>query len=280
MRVLIAGCGYVGSRLGLLLAAAGAQVVGLARRPGRLPEGVEPLAADLTNPTALGALPDGFDVVFHAASADSRDPAAYERAYVRGVSNLIERLASRQAPRRFFFVSSTGVYGQDRGEWVDEDSPTDPARFTARALIEGERLALSAPFPATVVRFGGIYGPGRTGLIDRVRAGRAHWRTGHYTNRIHRDDCAGALQHLAGLEAPAQLYLGVDDEPTLERDVLVWLADRLGSESPPVAAPGESPRAGPGSKRCSNARLRAAGYRFRYPSFRQGYGDLLTPRAG
>jgi nucleoside-diphosphate-sugar epimerase len=276
VRVLIAGCGYVGSRLGLLLAAAGAQVVGLARRPGRLPEGVEPLAADLTNPTALGALPDGFDVVFHAASADSRDPAAYERAYVRGVSHLIERLASRQAPRRFFFVSSTGVYGQDRGEWVDEDSPTDPARFTARALIEGERLALSAPFPATVVRFGGIYGPGRTGLIDRVRAGRAHWRTGHYTNRIHRDDCAGALQHLAGLEAPAQLYLGVDNEPTLERDVLVWLADRLGSESPPVAAPGEGTRAGPGSKRCSNARLRAAGYRFRYPSFRQGYEELLT----
>jgi nucleoside-diphosphate-sugar epimerase len=161
---------------------------------------------------------------------------------------------------------------------VDEESPTTPARFTGRALLEGERLVLEAPFPTTVVRFGGIYGPGRTSLVDRVRAGQARWRPDHYTNRIHRDDCAGALRHLAGLDAPAQLYLGVDDEPALERDVLFWLADRLGSESLPVAGPREGTRAGPGSKRCSNARLRAVGYRFRYPSFRQGYGDLLTSR--
>jgi nucleoside-diphosphate-sugar epimerase len=278
LRVLIAGCGYVGSALAQRLAADGAQVFGLARRPVGLPPGVEPLAADLGDPATLEALPEGLELVFYAASSDARDPAAYERAYVLGVSNLLARLASYQTPRRFFLVSSTSVYGQHQGEWVDEESPTTPARFTGRALLEGERLVLEAPFPTTVVRFGGIYGPGRTSLVDRVRAGQARWRPDHYTNRIHRDDCAGALRHLAGLDAPAQLYLGVDDEPALERDVLFWLADRLGSESLPVAGPREGTRAGPGSKRCSNARLRAVGYRFRYPSFRQGYGDLLTSR--
>ncbi len=275
MRALIAGCGYVGSMLAQQLVADGAQVFGLARRPAGLPAGVEPLAADLGDPASLGVLPESLELVFYAASAGARDPAAYERAYVLGVSNLLERLASHQTPRRFFLVSSTGVYGQHHGEWVDEESPTTPVRFTGHALLKGERLALEAPFPTTVVRFGGIYGPGRTSLVDRVRAGQARWRPDHYTNRIHRDDCAGALHHLASLEAPAQLYLGVDDEPTLERDVQLWLAERLGSESPPVAGPRDGTRAGPGSKRCSNARLRAVGYRFRYPSFRQGYEELL-----
>ena len=76
----------------------------------------------------------------------------------------------------------------------------------------------------------------------------------------------------------AERSLGVDDEPTLERDVQLWLADRLGSESPCPIPPGEVSRAGPGSKRCRNSRLRASGYSFRYPSFRQGYAELLTPQ--
>jgi nucleoside-diphosphate-sugar epimerase len=275
VRVLIAGCGYVGAALGELLVAEGAQVFGLARRPVGLPAGVEPVEADLGDPASLGGLPEGLELVFYLASADARDPAAYERAYVQGVSNLIERLPSDRAPRRLFFASSTSVYGQRQGEWVDEESPTTPERFTSRALLEGERLVLAAPFPTTVVRFGGIYGPGRTGLIDRVRAGQARWRSGHYTNRIHRDDCAGSLHHLAGQETPDQLYLGVDDEPALERDVLAWLAERLGTEAPLAVESSEAGRSGPGSKRCRNARLRASGYRFRHPSFREGYAELL-----
>jgi nucleoside-diphosphate-sugar epimerase len=111
LRVLIAGCGYVGSALAQRLAADGAQVFGLARRPVGLPPGVEPLAADLGDPATLEALPEGLELVFYAASSDARDPAAYERAYVLGVSNLLARLASYQTPRRFFLVSSTSVYG-------------------------------------------------------------------------------------------------------------------------------------------------------------------------
>lgn len=273
MRVLIAGCGYVGSALAERLAAEGARVFGLARRPAGLPRGVEPLAADLTDPSSLEALPEGFEIVFYAASAGARDPQAYERAYVHGVSNLLARLARRSPPRRFVFVSSTAVYAQQQGEWVDEDSPTTPAGFRGRVLLEGERRSLAAPFPGTVVRFGGIYGPGRASLVERVRAGRARFRPGHYTNRIHRDDCAGVLRHVALLEAPAPLYLGVDDEPALERDVLVWLAERLGAPMPTASEAGSAET---GSKRCSNRRLRGEGYRLRYPSFREGYAQLLA----
>ncbi|MEN8182599.1 MAG: SDR family oxidoreductase [Myxococcota bacterium] len=272
----MAGCGYVGSALGVRLAAGGAQVFGLRRRPMGLPEGVEPVAADLTDPASLAALPSDLDLVYYAASAGARDPEAARRAYVHGVSGLLEALVRGPGPRRFFFVSSTGVYGQERGEWVDESSPTAPAHPAGLSLLEGERLSLSSPFPATVVRFGGIYGPGRTMLLERVRDGRARWRPGHHTNRIHREDCAGVLHWLASVERPAPIYLGVDDEPALERDVLSWLARQLGAQEPAAAPEEEGSGRARGSKRCRNRRLREAGYRFRYPTFREGYAELLS----
>jgi nucleoside-diphosphate-sugar epimerase len=125
-----------------------------------------------------------------------------------------------------------------------------------------------------VVRFGGIYGPGRASLIERVRSGEATYPATYrqYQNRIHRDDCAGVLAYLMSHGEPASLYLGVDDEPTEKRVVLSWLADRLGAPPPRAVAEAVSDR---GNKRCRNARLRRAGYRFRYPNFRAGYGALL-----
>jgi nucleoside-diphosphate-sugar epimerase len=179
--------------------------------------------------------------------------------------------------RRFVFVSSTGVYAQQDGSWVDEDTPAEPREFSDRALLDGERAVLGGPLPATVLRLGGIYGPGRTRLIESVRRGEARVRPGLYTNRIHRDDAAGALAHLLALAEPAPVYLGVDDEPAAEADVLNWIADRLGLPRPPAS------RAVPhdrlehrGNKRCRNARLRGSGYGFRYPTFREGYASLMT----
>jgi nucleoside-diphosphate-sugar epimerase len=163
---------------------------------------------------------------------------------------------------------------------VDEGSETAPAGFRGRILLEGERSVLAAPFPATVLRLGGIYGPSRTRLVDDVRAGRARFVPGRFTNRIHRDDAAGALQHLAGLEEAEACYLGVDCDPAEERVVLEWLAERLGAPRPRAAEAGEEAatrRAG--SKRCRNARLVATGYRFRHPSFREGYAALLAGSA-
>ena len=140
---------------------------------------------------------------------------------------------------------------------------------------EGEGLVRQSGIAHIVVRFAGIYGPGRSSLIDRVRRGDScRADPPLYTNRIHSDDCAAAMHHLITLDDPASLYLGVDDEPAPQCEVMDWIAGRLGVSAPPRASGSviEGPR---GNKRCRNKRLRDTGYRFRYPSFREGYAARL-----
>ncbi len=273
--ILIAGCGDVGSLAGVELAAQGHEVWGLRRNIDLLPAEIRSYAADLTVPGDLGELPGDLDFVVYAAGADARDEAAYQRAYVEGLQNLLAALVEQgQAPKRIFYTSSTAVYAQRDGEWVDEESRAEPKRFSGRLVLEGEGVLAACPFPSTVLRLGAIYGPGREGLIERVRTGRAKRAPGrmNYTNRIHRSDAAGALVHLMGMADPEDLYLGVDCEPVAEAELLAWLADRLGVPVPEEEA-ANARRAG--SKRCSNARLLATGYRFRYPTFREGFAEQL-----
>lgn len=280
MNVLVAGCGYVGTSLGLRLAAAGHTVWGLRRDPSGLPASIRPVPADLAQPSALTALPAGLDAVVYAASAGGFDDASYRAAYVEGPAHLLAALeAQGHRVRRVVFVSSTGVYAQQDGSFVDENAPCEAKDFSAMRLLQGERLLRAGPYPATVLRLGGIYGPGRTRLIDDIAAGRATIASGppRYANRIHRDDAAGAIAHLLSIGEPADLYLGVDDDPADEADVIRWLAARLGVPVPPVAPGAAAPPGRRGNKRCLNARLRAAGYAFVYPTFREGYGALLRP---
>jgi nucleoside-diphosphate-sugar epimerase len=278
--ILIAGCGYVGTALGMRLAAAGHAVWGMRRAAEDLPPNIRHLAGDLSVPQTLQDLPPGLEVVFYTAAPNGADDAAYRAIYVDGLRHLLEALARQgQSPRRVFLTSSTAVYAQSAGEWVDESSPTAPTHFTGGRVLEGERLLLDGPFPATVVRFGGIYGPGRTSLIERVRQGLAACREGPplYTNRIHRDDCAGALHHLMTLSDPEALYVAVDHEPADYCDVLRWLAGQLGAPMPRVeAAPGADTRRHRTNKRCRNGKLVASSYIFQYPTFREGYAELLA----
>ena len=279
-RVLIAGCGYVGAALGAVLDRDSHAVFGLRRRSSALPWGVRPIEADLVVPGTLRELPPQLDFVFFMAAPAGRDDALYRTLYVEGLRNLQAALAEQgQQPKRIFFTSSTSVYAQKDGEWVDESSPTEPASFAGRRLLEAEALLRDGPFPATAVRFGGIYGPRRTGLVDRVRTGRVVIEgEARYTNRIHRDDCAGALHHLMRLAEPQDLYLGVDCEPASEDAVTSWLAGALGAPPPRRGnAPAGPERAG--SKRCRNDRLLASGYEFRYPTFSEGYAAVLAELA-
>jgi len=126
--------------------------------------------------------------------------------------------------------------------------------------------------PATVVRFGGIYGPGRTRLIRMVRSGEARRsEPPRFTNRIHRDDCAGMLAFLMRHEEPEGLYLGADDAPVSDTELYEWLADRMSVPRPRFA----TNRSG-ANKRIRNTRIREAGYDFLYPTYREGYGSLLS----
>jgi nucleoside-diphosphate-sugar epimerase len=279
-RVLIAGYGYVGAALGRALVEESHGVWGLCRRHISLPEGILPIVADLGLPASLTDLPPDLDYVFYMASPGGSDEALYRAAYVQGLSNLLDAL-DRQGhrPGRIFFVSSTSVYAQRRGEWVDEASPAEPVHYSGRRPLEAEQILFEGPFAGTVVRFAGIYGPRRTRLIESVRTGRAVWRKSppQWTNRIHRDDCAGVLKHLMQLERPEKIYLGVDREPTEQGDVLRWLAGVLGAPLPrAVRARDRALPTTRSNKRCRNDRLLASGYTFLYPTYREGYGAVLA----
>ena len=276
-RVLIAGCGYVGTALAERLAGAGHQVFALRRSAAEWPAGIVPIRADLSDIDSLRSLPPSLDFVFYAASADGGDDRSYRSAYVDGLRYLLAALEGQEL-RRLFFTSSTGVYAQTEGEWVDEDSPAEPKHFTGIRLLEGEHLALGGRFPATVVRLAGIYGPGRARLLARVRSGEAAIASRMvYASRLHRDDCVALLHHLMTLDSPRTLYLAADHDPAEMGAVIRWIAERLGVE--PRRASGDADarvRYGrTANKRVRNTRLLASGYRFRYSTFREGYGELI-----
>lgn len=274
-RILIAGCGDIGSALGARLHADGHEVWGLRRSARALPAGIRALRADLTNLGALEVLPGGLDCAVYIATPDGYDDASYEAAYVSGPQNLITALLARSPGiARLIFVSSTSVYGQSNGAWVDEESETSPESFSGKRLLQGERLFLTNRPPGLVVRFGGIYGPGRNRLLQQVRdAGPCQEEPPLYTNRIHRDDCVAVLRHLLGLHNPDRIYLAVDSDPSPQCVVMDWLATQLGVSAPPRATPGDNRRRS--NKRCRNARLLSTGYRFLYPGYREGYGAIL-----
>lgn len=270
--MLIAGCGYVGTALGVELAAQGNDVWGLRRDASRLPPQLHALSADLSDPTTLRSLPSALDHVVYCAGADEASDAAYERVYVSGLRNVLAA-TSGSGLRRVFFTSSTAVYGQSLGEWVDENAETTPTHFSGIRLLEAERLLRQQPVPATVLRCSGIYGPGRTRLIDSVRNGSAA-PSQRFTNRIHRDDIAGAIAHLLGHAQPPPLLLLSDDAPALDSEVIGFLAQQLGVPQPALAPAATAGRGG--HKRCRNTQLHATGYQLRYPSYREGYGAMLA----
>ncbi len=276
--LLIAGCGDVGGRLASLMLQAGWSVHGLRRHVAALPAGVLPVAGDLSQAAVPDTWPAGpLDYLVYSAAAGRHDEPGYRAAYVDGLRHVLDWLAQHgQKPRRLFFVSSSGVYGQRDGEWIDEMSPAEAEGFSGRVMLEAERLALDSGIPATRVRLTGIYGPGREWLLKQVRMGyRVVSEPPLYANRIHVDDCAGLLAHLLAADARGvaleDCYIGVDDAPAPLHEVVGWLRERL-------AVTGwaeESTVRRSGSKRCSNARARALGWVPRYPSYREGYAAIL-----
>ncbi|MFJ4267884.1 SDR family oxidoreductase [Paenarthrobacter nicotinovorans] len=276
MTVLIAGCGDLGTEVGLRFAAAGHHVVGLRRSPEKLPPEIHGIRADLSG--HVPELPSDVDIVVIAVAADVSTEEAYRAAYLNGVKNVLDALERQSIrPRRILFVSSTAVYRDSGGAVVDESTPAEPTRFSGKILLEAENLlfARTAGTRAISVRLGGIYGPGRTRLIDQVRSGKATIPAqSKHTNRIHRDDAAAMIVHLALMEQePEAVYLGVDDDPAEYGDVLRFLAAELRLPAPPV---GPASDGGAGDKRCSNSRLRSTGFTFAFPSFREGYRAILA----
>ncbi len=281
-QVVIAGCGYVGNELARMLLEEGHEVFGIRRDVSKLAAGVGAIEGDVARPETLGPAPQRVEYAVFAVGSDEASEQAYRRAYLDGLAGFLEWLADEgQRPRRVVMISSTSVYGQRRGEHIDEDSPTHPTQFRGETLLASERLLAASGLGSVVVRLGGIYGPGRESLIDRAQAGKLQLRGAeHFTNRIHRDDAAGLLRYLLFHPSPESLYLGVDDEAAEEAELYTWLAKELGVAAPKEEAEGTATdhRRQVGSKRCSNRRLRESGYSFRYPTYRDGYAELIRAR--
>jgi nucleoside-diphosphate-sugar epimerase len=291
MRVAVLGCGYVGLELGRQLTANGHDVIGVRRSDEGIAAiedaGFEAVRADVTDAESLSAVPDVDWLVF-AASSGGRGADAAERVFVDGLRTAIEQFAGRDdPPDRLVYTSSTGVYGDHDGDFVDEATPLNPTTEKTRVLAEAERVAREVAadhgIDGTVARFAGLYGPDRYRL-DRYLDGPV---TEGYLNMVHRDDAAGAVAYLLEADlARDEVVLVADDEPADKWTFADWLAEQCERPAPPKRTKEERLAEGDlseaarrrilTSKRCSNAYLRDLGYELRYPTYRDGYQAAIA----
>lgn len=280
--VLFVGCGDLGIRAGKNLLDKGWAVTGSRRNPSALPAGFVGIAADYTVAGGLDFLGESRpDYVVASFNPSDRGVEGYRRGFAQASRNLLAGLGGH-CPAGILMVSSTRVFAERGGGWVNEDSPLASDDPRALAIIEAEQLLRQSPHPVCVLRCAGIYGAHDGRLLNKVR--RGEWgaeQAPRYGNRIHREDCAGFLVYLletmAAGGAVAPVYIGVDDLPAPQAEVERWLAARLALPRNPDWFPGPTAEAfQTGHKRCSNRLLRASGYQLLYPDYRSGYEAVLA----
>ncbi|KAA3598826.1 MAG: NAD-dependent epimerase/dehydratase family protein [Candidatus Scalindua sp. AMX11] len=276
-KVLIAGCGDIGTGLGKALIQKGHSVVGLRRYPPSETMGIRFFSADLTSPSTLEGMDTDFDQVFLVAAPKEHDVQAYREIYDMGLNNLLHAFSKNQHKPHWISVSSTSVYSQVTGEWVDENSFTEPGKFKGQLQLLSEQRVLTENKSNLIVRFSGIYGPGRKRMLGIAKkGGPVQLRPPYYTNRIHKEDCIGVLmflfeKRLDGVKLHSH-YLASDDEPAPMWEVVSWLAEQLRCGKPEIKLTDKDTTQ---NKRCCNKRLRELGYRFQYPTYKEGYQRLL-----
>lgn len=283
MDVLLAGCGWLGREVARRLLARGDRVTALTRTEksaSSLREsGIEALALDLATPGASRSIPGRYDGIVTLQSASGHGEAAYRRAYLDATLAVLE--SEGAAGSAFVSVSSTGVFGQTDGSWVDESTPPSPADPTSEVLVKAERLVLDRSRHRCVpriVRCSGLYGPGRIGTIERVHAGSLALGDGDETwmNFCHRDDAAVAVIAALDRGSPGEIYHASDASPAMRRDVVSWIASRLAIEPFRRSEP-----SAPGGRRGANRRVNAEATRrelgtvLTYPSFREGLAPFF-----
>jgi len=289
MHVLVAGCGWLGTAVARALISRGDRVTGLRSDPARAealrPLGLSPLCLDLADPASAGRIPPDVEAVVACQSAGGDGEAPYRRAYVEANRTLLAA-GSRLGLRAFVYTGSTGLFGQRDGSDVDEETPPMPMAPGARVLVEAERLLLDAAArgtPARVVRLSGLYGPGRTGLVERVRSGALALGPGDETwmNFCHRDDAVAAVLAALDRGRSGGVYHGTDAEPMRRRDVVAFVAGRLGLEPPRAAAGATLSGASAGAnRRILGIRTRTElGLALRWPSIREGLLPFLSGSA-
>jgi len=299
MRRLVLGCGYLGSRVARRWREAGDEVHVVTRSSDRADDfrqaGFQPVVADITEFDSLARLPVAHTVLF-AVGHDRSSGQSIADVYVDGLRNVLAALPADTG--RFIYISSTGVYGQTEGAWVDEESPCEPTRSGGRACLAAEQLLAGHRFGrnAVILRLAGIYGPGRLPSLDDVRAGRpiAASASG-YVNLIHVDDAAAVVLAAARYVRPAA---PVGDHADADRPTVYCVSDGhpvergefYGEAARQIAAPTPvftesdpteaSDRRATSSKRIDNARMTAdLGVRLSFPTFRKGLAAVLVDQS-
>jgi len=288
-KVLLLGCGDIAQRLAKNLSAKNLphcvpqrryDIVGVRRTPQKNMQNICYKSLNARDTAQMQSLLSAhFDVIIMTMTPSENSDEGYRQGYVEPIQTLLTALAAqtvtiqKKTPTLIVFVSSTAVYGQDDGSWVNEHSITEPKRYNGKRLLEAEALLQSSAIDSVCVRFSGIYGPGRNHLIKQVRA--QQWRDTdktQWSNRIHVDDCAGVLAHLIERHQAGKtlepIYLASDSEPVSRWHIKQWLAAYLGIiEYEEVSDYNGAMQ----HKRCSNKLLLESGYVFKYPGYRWGY---------
>jgi nucleoside-diphosphate-sugar epimerase len=280
-KILIAGCGYIGQALGASLRAEGIDFVGLTRSESgaealRL-QGWEAFAADIGDLTTCQrlaqCLPDLQVVVHCAASGRGGTEADYAKVYRDGCQNLLT--AFPQAA--LYFTSSTSVYPQIDGTVITEETEAEPKRGNGQLLRAAENLVREGN--GTVLRLGGIYGPGRSVLLRNFLEGKSTIDTreqppatpdGRWINQIHQADVVGGLRFLMAQPASVkagQIFNLTDSRPLTQREVYTVLSAKFALPMPPSAVPDETRKRGWSHKQVSNAKLRGVGWSPTYPDY-------------
>src|SRR6266550_6052741 len=277
-RILIAGCGYIGQAGADLFHSAGWAVevwTGSAESAAALSAKPYPVRqVNISKRAEVAERAGIFDAVIHCASSSGGDAGMYRHVYLDGARNLLEMFPGS----KLLFTSSTSVYAQRDGSCVTEESETAPVRETSRILLETESVVLGSG--GIVARLAGIYGPGRSALLNKFLAGSAiiDSENDRFINQVHRDDIVSALFFLLNRETEGgEIYDVVDDEPTLQSECYRWLAQRLNRPLPPLGKSKQQRKRGDSNKRVSNAKLRRLGWAPRYPTFADAMEKSILP---
>ena len=236
-------------------------------------EGVVTHQIDITQRVSFASLPREFDWVLLTASSSRGDAAVHRAVFVDGTTHLVNWLGNSST--RVLFTSSTNVYPQMNGDWVDENSPETPVKGTALNLAEAENVLMESDIDCTILRVAGIYGPERGYLYRQFIKNEAVLtdKGKRWMNMIHRDDVVGAI--LTAMNTDPGIYNAADNEPVTQLHFFEWLAKGLEKPMPPEGEPVALKRA-PTNKRVKNNKLKAAGWALRYPTFREGYKALIS----
>lgn len=271
---LILGCGYLGSRVARAWLAAGRRVAALTRGRGeefaRL--GIEPIIGDVLVPDTLKPLPEASSV-FYAVGFDRSSGRSMRDIYVEGLANAVRAI---RCSGPFLFVSSTSVYGQTDGSWVNEDSPSEPLEASGKIVLEAERTLRELRPDAIILRFAGIYGPDR--ILRRQALLNGEPLVGDaekWLNLIHVEDGVAAVLAAETKGRAGETYLIADDEPVRRRDFYTRTAELLGA--PSAAFQTAATKNVETNRRVSNAKAkRELGFVPRHPSYREGLAASIT----